>query len=67
VHSQGKPFKNPILLAQTAAVFFTNPPQSGFIGQGIGGQGELSKTIAATVHQGYAPIIAIQFNAKECL
>ena len=67
VHQQGKPFKNPILLAQTAAVFSAAPPKSGFIGQGIGGNGELSKTISETVHQGYAPVIAIQFNAKECL
>jgi CRISPR-associated protein Csm4 len=67
VHQHGKPFKNPILLAQTAAVFATKPPKTGFIGQGIGGNGELSKTIQSTVHQGYAPIIAIQFNAKECL
>ena len=66
VHQEGKPFKNPILLAQTAAVFSTPPPASGFIGQGIGGNGELSKTINETVHQGYAPVIAIQFNAKEC-
>ena len=58
VHQEGKPFKNPLLLAQTAAVFSTNPPKSGFIGQGIGGNGELSKTLKATVHQGYAPVIA---------
>ncbi len=67
VHQAGKPFKNPILLAQTAAVFSITPPKDGFIGQGIGGQGELSKTISATVHQGYAPVIAINFNAKVCL
>lgn len=67
VHQQGKPFKNPILMAQTAALFSTMPPASGFIGQGIGGNGELSKTLPATIHQGYAPIIGIHFNAKECL
>ncbi len=67
VHQTGKPFKNPILLAQTAAVFSITPPKDGFIGQGIGGQGELSKTLSATVHQGYAPVIAINFNAKACL
>lgn len=65
VHSQGKPFKNPLLLAQTAAVFATRPPVSGFIGQGIGGNGELSKTLEATVHQGYAPIIAIKLDIQE--
>lgn len=66
VHQEGKPFKNPVLLAQTAAVFATSPPKSGFIGQGIGGNGELSKTLKATVHQGYAPVIAINFNSKVC-
>jgi CRISPR-associated protein Csm4 len=64
VHQEGKPFKNPVLLAQTAAVFSTPPPAAGFIGQGIGGNGELSKTLSATVHQGYAPVIAINFNPK---
>lgn len=61
VHQDGKPFKNPVLLAQTAAVFGTSPPNTGFIGQGIGGNGELSKTLAATVHQGYTPVIAVYF------
>ncbi len=27
VHQEGKPFKNPVLLAQTAAVFYTPPPK----------------------------------------
>ena len=64
VHQEGKPFKNPLLLAQTGAVFKTTPSQSGFIGQGVGGQGELSKTLATTIHQGYAPVLAINFNAS---
>jgi CRISPR-associated protein Csm4 len=59
VHREGKPFKNPVLLAQTAAVFAAPLPESGFIGQGIGGNGELSKTLSATVHQGYAPVIGV--------
>lgn len=66
VHQEGKPFKNPVLLAQTAAVISTHQPKSGFIGQGIGGNGELSKTLKATVHQGYAPVIAINVDSKEC-
>jgi len=66
VHQEGKPFKNPVLLAQTAAVFGIEPPVTGFIGQGIGGNGELSKTLSATVQQAYAPVIAINFNSKEC-
>ncbi len=65
VHEQGKPFKNPVLLAQTAALFTTVIPDAGFIGQGLGDDGELSKTLAATVHQGYAPIIAVHFANKE--
>ncbi len=67
VHQQGKPFKNPILLAQTAAVFTTAPSTSGFIGQGLGGHGELSKTISTTVHQGYAPVIGIRFGGSDTL
>jgi len=66
VHQEGKPFKNPVLMAQTAAVFTITPPVTGFIGQGLGGNGELSKTLPSTVHQGYAPVIAINFNSKEC-
>jgi CRISPR-associated protein Csm4 len=66
VHQEGKPFKNPILLAQTGAVFAAKSPEFGFIGQGLGGDGELSKTLAATVHQGYAPVISINVNSKEC-
>ena len=62
VHQEGKPFKNPVLLAQTAAVFYTPSPKFGFIGQGIGGNGELSKTLKATVHQGYAPVIGLHFQ-----
>ena len=65
VHQKGKPFKNPVLLAQTAALFSTPPPKFGFIGQGIGGNGELSKTLHATIHQGYAPVLAINFNASK--
>lgn len=64
VHQEGKPFKNPVLLAQTAAVFTTQPPATVFIGQGIGGNGKLSKTLPATVHQGYAPSIAIHLQER---
>ncbi len=65
LHSEGNPFKNPVLLAQTAGVFACHPPMSGYIGQGIGGKGELSKTLPATVHQGYAPVIAINLDTQE--
>lgn len=64
-HALGKnPFKNPILLAATGAVF---SPSTGvdarlFIGQGLGGSGQLSKTEPATVHQGYAPVLPIEMK-----
>jgi CRISPR-associated protein Csm4 len=67
VHQEGKPFKNPVLLAQTAAIFHTPPTEGGFVGQGIGGSGELSKTLLATVHQGYAPVVAVNLAPKDCL
>lgn len=60
-HRQGGAFKNPVLMAQTGAVFGVEPPATGFIGQGLGGNGELSKTLAAAVQQGYAPVIGIAF------
>jgi CRISPR-associated protein Csm4 len=57
----GNPFKTPLLLAQTAAVL--TPKQfapTPFIGQGLGGDGSLSKVIPATLHQGYAPVVALR-------
>jgi CRISPR-associated protein Csm4 len=60
----GKPFKNPVLLAATGAVFVpqdTYTPRQ-FIGQGLGGDGQLSKIEAATVHQGYAPVVGIRLG-----
>jgi len=64
---QGKPFKNPLLLAQTAAVFGVEPPAKGYIGQGVGGNGRLSRTLPATVHQGYAPVLPVllDFNREH--
>lgn len=59
VHQTGQPFKNPVLMAQAGAVFSVEPPQSGYIGQGLGGNGELSKVIEATVHQGYSPVLSV--------
>ena len=60
VHRQHGPFKAPVLLADTAAVFSPIPVGQNYIGQGLGGTEQpLSKTIPATVHQGYAPYIPI--------
>ena len=59
VHESGKPFKNPVLMAGAGAVFSVTPPETGFIGQGLGGNGVLSKAIEATVQQAYSPVIPI--------
>jgi CRISPR-associated protein Csm4 len=57
-----RPFKTPLLLASTASVFTPKQAFSPrlFIGQGIGGDGALSKVQPLTVHQGYAPVVSIQ-------
>lgn len=57
----GRPFKNPVLLAQTGALLAPRDfaPRS-FTGQGLGGSGRLSRAITATVHQGYAPVVAVR-------
>lgn len=57
----GNPFKTPILLAATGAIFKPAAAYSQrlFIGQGLGGAGKLSKAEPATVHQGYAPVMAV--------
>jgi CRISPR-associated protein Csm4 len=63
VHRQGGVFKNPVLMAATGAILTPNTTDitQGFIGQGITG---VSKTIAATVHQGYAPVYPVRLEAK---
>jgi CRISPR-associated protein Csm4 len=62
----GNPFKTPVLLAGTGAVL--TPPTYGrqlFTGQGLGGDGCLSKAIPETVHQGYAPVVGIALPKME--
>lgn len=56
---RGTPFKTPVLLAATGAVLVPVAPFTPrlFVGQGIGGDGRLSKTRPATVQQGYAPVV----------
>lgn len=62
------PFKSPILLADTAAVLTPFAPATSqledvmFIGRGLGGNGQLSRQIAQTVHQGYAPVLPVQLG-----
>lgn len=59
-----KPFKNPVLLAATGAVFVPQADytQRQFIGQGLGGNWQLSKVEPATVQQGYAPVVGIRMD-----
>jgi CRISPR-associated protein Csm4 len=66
----GNPFKTPVLLAQTGAVFSPRPAGEGagvraFLGQGLGGNGLLSKAIPETVHQGYAPVVGIRLPSPQ--
>ena len=67
VHKEHGPFKAPVLLADTAAVFSPLLDEQGYIGQSLGGAGELSKSIPQTVHQGYAPCIPVHlpFDDRE--
>lgn len=69
----GNPFKSPVLLADTGAVFVPRlQAKEGstfaafFIGQGLGGDGSLSKArgLENTVHQGYAPTVAIRLPER---
>lgn len=64
VHSQN-PFKNPVLLADTGAILSVAETDQSYIGQGLGGKGQISKSIPATVQQGYAPVIAIHLPQKK--
>lgn len=59
-----KPFKNPILLACSGAVFVPQGEYTPclFVGQGLGANGQLSKTEPATVHQGYAPVVGVNLE-----
>ncbi len=55
-----------MLLAQTGALLV--PPDfasRSFTGQGLGGDGTLSNAISATVHQGYAPVVAVALPKRE--
>jgi CRISPR-associated protein Csm4 len=58
------PYKNPVLMACAGSVFTANPFSDRlFVGQGLGGRGELSSALKETVHQGYAPVLAVNLAA----
>ena len=60
---RGKPYKTPVLLADTGALLSLREPSPlPFIGHGLGGDGSLSKSLPATVHQGYAPVVSLAMN-----
>lgn len=63
----GAVFKSPLLMARAGAVLTPQPPFAPrlFAGQGLGGEGRLSKAIPATVHQGYAPVVGIRVAWEE--
>lgn len=60
---RGNPFKTPVLLAAAGALLTPAKLEPRlFIGQGLGGDGSLSKAVPQTVQQGYAPVIAVRFD-----
>lgn len=66
----GRPFKAPVLLAQTGAVLVPGQlPGHPFVGQGLGGNGALSRATGfeGTVQQGYAPWIGLQIDSAPAL
>ncbi|WP_314776266.1 type III-A CRISPR-associated RAMP protein Csm4 [Cardiobacterium hominis] len=58
----GNPFKKPVLMAQSGAVFSGERHGRPWIGQGISG---ISTTLPATVHQGYAPAIVLNLELER--
>jgi CRISPR-associated protein Csm4 len=64
VHT-GRPFKSPVLLAQTGAVLTPRVmPANGLVGAGVG-EGRLSRAVPETVQQGYAPFVGVHFSEVE--
>lgn len=62
---QGQPYKNPLFLADTAALLAPHKPQyQPFVGMGLGGEGVISPAMPQTVHQGYAPVMGVSFSNR---
>lgn len=61
------PFKQPIFMADTGAVLspLQEAPSALFTGQGLGGDGSISKVLPETVHQGYAPVIPVHLPVRK--
>lgn len=61
----GQPFKNPVVMAQTGALFtLTEPAALQVLGHGLGGEGSLSRALPGTVHQGYAPVVPVNVTTS---
>ena len=60
----GKPFKNPVLMADSFAILTPAifEPSARITGRGIGG---VSKAIGTAVHQGYAPVFGVQWEETQ--
>ena len=60
----GKPFKNPVLLADTGALLTpAQLPDAPIVGRGLGGNGALSKLNGGTtVQQGHAPCLFVDLE-----
>ena len=62
----GQPFKTPVLLIAAGAVLKpARYVETHYVGQGLGGDGRLSRAIPETVHQGYAPVVGIRLPDWE--
>ncbi|MCG6659395.1 CRISPR-associated protein Csm7 [Halomonas campisalis] len=61
----GQPYKNPVIMAQTGALMTRHAPAAlTWVGTGLGGNGELSRALPETVHQGYAPAVPVSAGAS---
>lgn len=61
----GRPFKTPVLLARGGALLTPAAmPDAPFVGQGLGGDGLISKGLPETVQQGYAPCVLVHLPAE---
>lgn len=70
VAAPGATHKTPLLLADTGAVLTPRhwPDQAfarPFIGQPLGGAGQISRVLPGTLHQGWAPFIAVPVPGVE--
>jgi CRISPR-associated protein Csm4 len=60
------PFKAPVVFAATGAVLSPQTFSDAlFIGKGLGGNGQLSKSLPSTVTQGYAPVVGIRIPLPQ--